>query len=1529
MNRNTTSAVLAALLCILCCCPVMADDGQDGIGPDISAHPVQFIENAGQAHADILYQVKTADFSFDFTRNSLLVSGPSEDCEECGENVSSPVLVTVAGAVDNVSVEAIDQLPGYANFLKGQNESDWQKFVPWYGGIKYVDILPGINLSYSGKEGVLKREFTVREGVDPSAIRLLYGGADGMSLTDDGSLQVSTSFGNLTERAPYSYQEIDGNPVLVDSSYQIFENGEVGYTIGDYDSAYPLIIDPYLEYSTLLGGTLEDYGMDIARDSDGDVYVTGYTSSCNFPLISPLKISTAYLKFNGTYCHNSRDVFVTKIGINQTTGNASIIFSTYLGGEKADFGRGIAVDSLKNIYVTGDTFSEDFPIMLPFAYGGQLHGSNDAFVIKLSNTGADIRWSDYMGGNFADQANDIALDSLNAVYLTGQTVGNSPYKKLETVFPTTPGAYQTAPNPDAVMGDAFAVKISPTGQVLEYSTYISGSGQDYGNGIAVDGQGMAYITGTTSSTNLLPAGVPGYQKSIKGGQDAFLFKMNFQAGIPPIYATYLGGSTGYDYGEAVAVDSAMSAYVTGATASTDFPVTNMALQTVKGWPYDAFEKDAYVTKFGTDGTGLIYSTYLGGSMDDWGYDIKVDSSFRAFVTGYSRSTQIPRTGLVNTIKQASGGQDGFLTVIKKDGKSVESSTLFGGYRDDVSRGVVISPDGNTSFVTGYTSSPTMLNLLCGSDCEREAFPVYKWINQTTYWGERYIGGIFSGDYQGSSDAFVLKFGQPSLVPSFTASPVCGTGSPNLTVTFTETTTGSGNILNRIWNFGDGTPVNDTGSVQKDVIHNYTAPGTYQATLTLYTYTSIMASDPVSVTFCNPYTSANFTVAGYNNTADPVDVPRNADITFNGWAVNYTPTSYKWHFADGSANQTGQSTHHAFATQGTYTVNMTAASGTCCDNNTNVIGSKRIRVLAPPEAQFVNTTPRIGCVPLTVTFNDTSLVGPTYGTPTSWQWNLGDNTDNATTQNVTHTYYQPGIFTVSLTASNVAGSSTYTKPGYVMVSDNITAGFTATPRKGTAPLKVQFTDASTGVPTSWSWQFGDGGTNTTQNPYHVYNTAGTFTVNLTAGNVCGDAASREYANFITVDGNMAPKILFGNNKTPNSPNPVNGTPVLNVTFLGNTSDGSLIDSAVWDFGDLNSTPQTRGTGWPADNSWFNTSNKYYTVGDYTPVLQITNTTYGSKTSEGLYTNWIGVYPPIVVNFSATPPSGIVGQNILFTDQSSGLPVNWNWHFNDGSANVSGASSVPHAYSSTAIYNVSLEAWNRYGATGIGYRNVNITNADTNGQISFVPQNITLITENLNYRVINVLLDKADYGLSSYTMKVDLNNTDTAHIRNWAAQPSWVDHFSYAVSPTFNTITLSGYKDSGMVPPGSRNISLGNISLAGITTGDANLTLNVSSSIAQYGSSFMLLSGVPADIHVYAVSPLPGYSNRPGDIWPPGVHDGLIDDFDGNGVVNTADVTVFFNTWVSDGFTGLPIPPFDYNHNNRIDTQDIVEYFNLIW
>ncbi|NLV28405.1 MAG: PKD domain-containing protein [Methanomicrobiales archaeon] len=1536
MNRNIICAVFAALLCVICICPGMAEN-QESIAPDISATQVQFIENAGQAHEEILYQVKAPEFSFDFTKDSLLVSGPSDNCEECNTSISSPVVVTVAGALDDVTVEAFDQLPGYANFLFGSNESEWQTHVPWYGGIRYVNILPGIDLMYAGKDGILKREFFVHEGADPGAIRLLYGGSEGLLVAEDGSLQVSTSFGDLTELAPYTYQEIDGATVEIDSSYFLYENGEIGYIIGEYDPAYPLVIDPSLEYSTLLGGSLEDYGMDIALDPFGDVYVTGYTSSCDFPLINPIKDNTISPKFNGTYCHNSRDVFVTKIGVG-STGNATIRFSTYLGGEKADFGRGIAVDSIGNIYICGDTFSEDFPVKYPFSYGGFLHGSNDAFVTKLMKDGTGIYWSDLLGGNFADQANDIALDSLNAVYLTGQTVGNSPYKALEKIFPVTDYAYQTSPNPNAVMGDAFAVKISPSGQTLEYSTYISGSGQDVGNGIAVDGQGMAYVVGTTSSSNLLPPGVEPYQENLKGGQDAFLFKMNFQAGVPPVYATYLGGETGYDYGQAVAVDSAFSAYVTGATASKYFPVTNQAMQTVKGWPYDTFEKDAFVTKFNTEGDSLIYSTYLGGTKDDWGYDIKVDSKFRAHVTGYSRSTQIPRSGgMIGTIKQASGGQDGFLTMIKSDGRSAESSTFFGGFRDDVSHAVAITPDGNTSYVTGYTSSPTMQNLICGIDCESEAFPTYKWINQDTYWGWNYNGGNFTGNYQGSFDAFVLKFGQQTLNPSFTASPTCGAADPgpNLTVTFTDTSTGIGNILNKIWNFGDGT-LNTTGSVPMVVSHNYTDPGTYQATLVLQTYTGALVSDPKTITFCRDDISANFTVADYNNTADPIPVPFGTDITFKGYALNYTADSYSWQWGDGMPNGTGQTAHHVFDRQGIFTVNMTAPTGTCCDTETNVKGSKNIRVFKKPEARFVNhtSTPRDGCAPLEVRFTDTSLGGTTYGQPTAWQWNFGDNTNNATVQNPTHTYVNPGTYTVTLTASNIAGSSTYSRKNYVKVGGVVDPGFIASPLAGDAPLRVQFTDKSEGAPTSWRWDFGDGSAfNYTQNPYHIYTKAGVYSVNLEVDNECTDpAVSENFSDYITVNANMTPKILFGNNSPVYNTLPVYGPPVLNVTFLGDTFDGTLIDGAIWKFGDEQTQIQNRSSGWPANNNWFNTSHLYPTIGNYTPVLEVYNETYDrSGLSGNLYKDYVGVYPPLIVNFTVDPPAGIVGQSITFTDHSEGLPVNWTWNFRDGKR-TTGVPSTSHIFTTSAKYEVILAITNKYGATSLGTKEVVIDEADTDGVVSFIPQNITLVTGDSNYRVINVQLNKADFGLSSYKMKIDLDSSTDIQFRDYAVRPTWLDgeYFTHTVSPTKDSITISGMKSSGMLPPGSKNISLGNISLTGISAGDAVMSLNLTKSSALNGVTPLSLTGIPAQVHAYDVSPLPGQTNRPTDIRPTGIHDGLIDDFDGNGNVNTADVTLFFNEYSTTGyFDSAPVPPFDYHHNDVINFKDIQRFFDMFW
>jgi PKD repeat protein len=1182
------------------------------------------------------------------------------------------------------------------------------------------------------------------------------------------------------------------------------------------------------------------------------------------------------------------------------------------------------------MYITGDTFSSDFPVLLPIQNGGRLHGMNDAFVTKLRADGANFWYSSYLGGNFADQANDIAVDSLGAAYITGLTVGNSPLKKVEEIYPVTSGAYQESPNPDATMGDAFASKISPTGNSLEYSTYISGKNQDVGNGIAVDGQGMVYVVGTTSSNNLVPTTVPGRQKTLLGAQDAFLFKMNFAASSPPVYATYLGGSTGYDYGEAVAVDADFSAYVTGATASTDFPVTTYAKQKKKGWIYDYFEKDAYVSKFSTDGTNLLYSTYLGGSSDEWGYGIAVDNLRRAYVTGYTKSESFPKYDSIKTITY-SGDQDGFLTCVNADGSNWVYSTVFGGSSSEVSHGVAVSPDGNTTLITGWTSSPSIMSLVSG-DCTNDCFPVLNYINQDTYWPTIwYVGGNFSGGDTTTFDAFVMKFGKSSLSPSFTANQTACGPAP-LSILFTDTSGNSANIVQRIWNFGDGN-VTSLGSAAVAIPHTYTNPGTYQVTLTLFSYSGSAISSPTSVTVCPSLISANFTAPAYNNTATPIDVPWKTGISFTGTATNYTPVSWQWSFEDGTANATGQTVVHQFQQTGTYNVTLTPLTGSCC-NYTSV--RKQVRVMAPPYVSF-NGSNNVGICPWdTVTFNDTSSSSSINSSPTAWEWDFGDNSPKVTTQNATHQYVISGNFTVTLKGSNVAGSNIATYPNFVSVYGNAVAGFEAVPVTGIAPLTVNFTDRSTGVPVSWQWDFGDSYDptgSTLRNASHTYDEPGVYSVNLTVWSHCGapDTNSSVRANYITVNGNISPIILLNGTK-PGLYDRYNGTVPLTVFLEGNTSSGALIDQAWWDFGDGNTSTQTRDPlTWPTDNTWVNQTHVYSVIGDYTPVLRVSNNTWPGTSSTGmLYNQSVGVAAPMNVSFTATPSSGVTAQDIQFTDTSTGNPTEWHWLFGDGSeTNVSG--TPKHAYGSPGIYEARLEIWNKYGKYG-GWTNrtVQINAANTSGQVIFTPTTVNMTTGANNWRKVQLMLNRADFGLSSFKIQVDLNSTDAANFGLLTDRPWWIDADKWSVTGTpagrVQYLTLVGYDTAGRIGYGSQNVSLGNITLYGSAAGNAVLSLNTSVSIAQYGASFMGLSALSVPVRVDQVGPLMGNTNPPNDLKPDNLHDGLLDDFDGNGVVNSNDITTFFQAYSTGALSSSPVAPFDYNHNGMIDTDDIVKFFD---
>jgi uncharacterized repeat protein (TIGR01451 family) len=364
-----------------------------------------------------------------------------------------------------------------------------------------------------------------------------------------------------------------------------------------------------LAYSTYLGGSDDDGGSGIAADALGNAYVAGFTDSTNFPTRNPLQ----------PFLNGGRNAFIVKIDTT-ATGAASLVYSTFLGGSTADEGRAIAMDAAGNIYVTGKTSSDNFPTTAGVAQPARA-GGDDVFISKVNANGA-LLYSTYLGGGSDDAGNGITTDSAGNVYVTGETDSDD--------FPTTPGAFQTTC--DCFDDDVFVTKLNAAGNALVYSTFLGGEGDDDGNAIAVDAAGNTYVVGDVQQG--FPTTPGAFDTIYGGGKDVSVTKLNVD-GTALLYSTYLGGG-GSDGGFKIIVDTTGNAYVTG-FAGAGFPITPGAVQAVFG----GGNRDAFVTKLTPDGTALVYSTYLGGSSSDTGSGLAVDSADNAYVTGDTASSNFP------------------------------------------------------------------------------------------------------------------------------------------------------------------------------------------------------------------------------------------------------------------------------------------------------------------------------------------------------------------------------------------------------------------------------------------------------------------------------------------------------------------------------------------------------------------------------------------------------------------------------------------------------------------------------------------------------------------------------------------------------------------------------------------------------------------------------------------------------------------------------------------------------------------------
>lgn len=705
--------------------------------------PLSFEANRGQTDTRVKFLSRGSGYDLFLTNDEAIFSlrggrlasstAATGQLRPARQEASSDLLrMKLMNANTSARLTGERELAGKSNYFVGNDPNKWRSNIPNYARLKCEHIYPGIDLVYYGNQSQLEYDFVVAPGANPHRIQLDVRGASKIREDGRGDLVLQMRQGDLRWHRPVAYQEKDGARQEIAAKYVVKGKNRVGFDVDEYDQRRTLFIDPLI-YSTFLGGSRDDHGNAVSVDSSGSVYVTGYTASTNFPTMSALQrvsgggvsgydVFVTKLDPSGsalvysTYLGGSADdvgwgiavdnsgnayvtggtdspnfptvntlqpfghtgkVFVTKLDPSGST----LVYSTFLGGSGlvGDYGTGVAVDSLGNVYVIGITTSPDFPTLNPVQpnFGGGFFGDGDAFVTKINAAGSALVYSTYLGGRGDDGGWGIAVDSSGEAYVTGFA--------SSTDFPVV------NPLQACVAGgsndDAFVAKLDTSGSMLVYSTCLGGKGFEVGRGVAVDNEGNAYIAGSTGSADFP---VVNAMQSIFGGGldgDAFVAKLN-PSGTAWDYATYLGGS-GNDDADGIAVDTLGNAYITGRTYSTNFP-TMHPLQPVIDSRGNRPYVDAFVTKLNPFGA-LAYSSYLGGSNVEQGVGIAVDKWESAYVVGTTYSSDFPSA---NPLQLKYGGAgDAFVTKV-----SLAAVTIVG------SPELPLTKDGKGNFVALVTIS---------------------------------------------------------------------------------------------------------------------------------------------------------------------------------------------------------------------------------------------------------------------------------------------------------------------------------------------------------------------------------------------------------------------------------------------------------------------------------------------------------------------------------------------------------------------------------------------------------------------------------------------------------------------------------------------------------------------------------------------------------------------------------------------------------------------------------------------------------
>jgi Beta-propeller repeat/Abnormal spindle-like microcephaly-assoc'd, ASPM-SPD-2-Hydin len=862
--------------------------------------PMSFEPNVGQTNQRVEYLTRGPGYNLFLTADEAVLAleqpvliSPDHPTSTRAQSV---LRIKLVGGNPGVKLTGEDELPGKSNYFIGNNPQAWHTDVPTYAQVRYHGLYRGVDAVYYGRQGDLEYDFVMAPGADLRQVRFRIEGAKQVRLDEGGNLLLRTQQGVVTLRSPQAYQGEGANRTRIAVRYAVRARNEFGFEVASYRRDQAMTIDPALLLSTYLGGTGGDVAYGVGVDTAGNVYVAGETNSTDFPTAAAIQSATG----------GGGDAFISKLN---TTGT-QLLYSTYLGGNGSDAIAGMAVDSKGDAFVTGTTYSSNFPVApkttasnpsSPQAFQTTYAGNGDAFVAEIPSAGDKLTYSSFLGGTGADFGQGISFDSAGNAYVTGST--QSPD------FPI-PSGTTNPPFQSTVSGssDVFIAVVNFSGTALLSSTYLGGTQADTGQGIQVDGSGNIYVTGYTFSTDF-PTMNP-IQTANKGNADIFVTELNSSLSALT-FSTYLGGSE-RDRGFGISLDSSANMYITGDTQSSDFPTSQPpVLQAAYGGNGDAIVAEI---KAGTT-PSLGYSTYLGGTGTDQANGIAVDSSGNVGVVGFTNSTDFPLFDAMQQILGLNGGSgcgsslcpDAFITKLKPGGSQTVYSTFLGGNGADFGQAIAVDSAGDL-YVAGSTSSSN--------------FPA--------------LGGAYQGNLGGvAGNAFVAEI-EAADAPAIAYSPQkLNFGNQAVSVTSTTQTV----------------TIVDMGSVPL-VISSITAPSSdfTESDNCVGTVAARGGTCTINITFTPVATGSvtdEFSIADNTPTSPHIITVTGTGVT-NATSVTVNPTALT--FASTSVGSVTAAQTVTITNTGTSTLDITTISATGDFTQTNTCASAPLfNTLAPGQS----------------------------------------------------------------------------------------------------------------------------------------------------------------------------------------------------------------------------------------------------------------------------------------------------------------------------------------------------------------------------------------------------------------------------------------------------------------------------------------------------------------------------------------------------------------------------------------------------